>query len=90
MENRFNNLYSGVNDVKAIATIVSERKDTKYKASYTIEIESINQISKFEGTKLILYINKNQKLEFGDKVFVYGTFETANAATNYKAFDYRE
>lgn len=90
LENKFNNLYEGINEVKAIGTIISDRKETAYKASYTVRIESINSKKRFNGTNLIIYVPKSQKLEYGDKIVINGTFEKANTARNYKEFDYRE
>ena len=89
IENQFNNLYNNLHDVKITATVISERKETSYKASYTVKVENINGDKKYSGTKLIIYIPKNKKLEYGDKVLLNGKFERANTATNYKAFDYR-
>lgn len=89
-ERKFDNLYNGLEKIEAIGTIISERKDTKYKASYTINVESINSNKKYRGTNLIVYLQKSEKLEYGDKVKINGTFERAKTARNYKEFDYRE
>ena len=90
LENKFNNLYEGINEVKVIGTIISDRKETSYKANYTIKVESVNSNKKFQGTNLIVYVPKSQKLEYGDKIEINGTFEKAKTARNYKEFDYRE
>lgn len=90
LENKFNNLYEGINEVKVIGTVISDRKETLYKANYTIKVESVNSNKKFQGTNLIVYVPKSQKLEFGDKIEMSGTFEKAKTARNYKEFDYRE
>ena len=90
LENKFNNLYNNIQEAKIVATVISERKETTYKASYTIKVENINGDKRFNGTKLIIYTTKNKKLEYGDKIVLYGKYEKANSATNYKAFDYRE
>lgn len=83
-------MYQGIEDVKVIATIISERKETSYKVSYTVKVESINGNKKYKGTNLIVYLPKNQNLEYGDKIVIDGTYEKAKQASNYKAFDYRE
>lgn len=83
-------MYQGIEDVKVIATIISERKETLYKVSYTVKVESINGNKKYKGTNLIVYLPKNQNLEYGDKIVIDGTYEKAKQASNYKAFDYRE
>ena len=90
LENKFNNLYEGINELRVIGTVISDRKETSYKANYTIKVESVNSNKKFQGTNLIVYVPKSQKLEFGDKIEMSGTFEKAKTARNYKEFDYRE
>lgn len=39
---------------------------------------------------MILYVAKKEKLEYGDKVALSGTYEKAKTARNFKEFDYRE
>lgn len=90
LENKFNNLYQGIENVKIVGTIISDRKETSYKASYTVKVENINSDKKFNGTNLIVYTSKSQKLQYGDKIFLSGQYEKAKTARNYKEFDYRE
>lgn len=90
VENNHNNLYKGLEDVEIIGTIISDKKETNYKASYTVKVESINEEIKFKETNLLIYTSKNVNLSYGDKVILNGTYEQAKGATNYKAFDYRE
>ena len=90
LENKFNNLYEGIHKVKVIGTVISDRKETTYKSSYTIKVESVNSNYKFDGTNLIIYASKKESLEYGDKVTINGIYEKASTAKNYKAFDYRE
>ena len=70
--------------------VITNRKETTYKASYTVRVESVNNNNKFKGTNLIIYTSKDTNLEYGDKIILNGTFERAKKATNYMAFDYRE
>ena len=90
LENKFNNLYNDISDILIIGTVISDKENTTYKSSYTIKVESINSNNKFNGTNLIVYAPKKQVLEYGDKVKIYGKYEKANTARNYKEFDYRE
>ena len=76
--------------MKIVGTVISERKYTAYKASYTIKVENVNGNRKYKGTNLIIYTSKKQDFKYGDMILLNGTFEKANEATNYKAFDYRE
>lgn len=90
LENKFNNLYQGIENVKVIGTVISDRKETSYKASYTVKVESVNSNKKYKGTNLIVYIPKSQVLEYGDEVALKGVYEEAKRARNYKEFDYME
>lgn len=90
LENKYNNLYQGIENVKVVGTIISDKKETSYKASYTIEVESVNSSNIFKGTNLIIYVPKSNKLEYGDKIILNGIYQKASTARNYKAFDYRE
>ena len=90
LENKFNTLYKNIEDVNIIGTVISDRKETTYKASYTIALESLNNSLKFKGTNLIIYVSKEDYLSYGDKIFAKGIYEEASSSTNYRAFDYRE
>lgn len=90
LESKFDNLYNGLENIQCIATVISGGKETSYKASYTVKVESINDDKKYEGTNLIIYTSKSKKLEYGEKIIIEGTYTKAKAVTNYKAFDYRE
>lgn len=98
MEEKHNNLYNGIEDIQIVGVVITDRKETTYKASYTVEVEELHILQnnknhssrKFKGTNLIIYTSKDNNLEYGDKVILNGTFERAKSATNYKAFDYRE
>lgn len=90
LEDKYNNLYNNVQDAKIIGTIISDKKETDYKLSYTLKVESVNGNSKYKGTNLIIYTSKKEEFEYGNKVSLNGSFEKANQATNYRAFDYRE
>lgn len=90
LENKHNNLYNQLEQIEVIATVTSDLKETEYRYSYKIKIESINKETKYKGTCLLLYTPKTEKLEYGDKIYLTGSYKKAAKATNYKAFDYRE
>ena len=83
-------MYTGIDEVEIIATIISNKKETLYKSSYTIKVESINNSKKYYGTNLIIYASKDINLNYGDKIKLHGKFNFASEAKNYKEFDYRE
>ena len=62
LENKFNTLYKNIEDVNIIGTVISDRKETTYKASYTIALESLNNSLKFKGTNIIIYVSKEDYL----------------------------
>ncbi len=90
LEKKFNTLYNNITDVKIVGTVISDEKETSYKLSYTIKVESINNNTKYKGTNLIIYISKEQKLTYGSKYCFSGSYSKASNATNYRAFDYKE
>lgn len=75
-----------------IGTIISNEKTGEYKTSYTIKIESINGNNTYKNIKLILNIpnKQKQKLEYGNKIKIKGTYNAPEKRRNYKGFDYSE
>lgn len=68
LENKFSNLYAGLDKVNAIGIITSEGKKGEYKTSYILKVESINGDSKYKGTYLNLYTKENIEIDYGKKV----------------------
>lgn len=68
LENKHNNLYKEfkeeVQEIEVIGTVITEPKETTYKRSYTIKVESINKNKKFNATNLIAYTPKEITLKF--------------------------
>lgn len=90
LEERHMNLYKDIKEVEIVGTIISERKETEYRAGYIIKIETINNNIKFKKSNLLIYVKKNEYLDYGDKVILKGNYERAKESTNYKGFNYRE
>lgn len=90
LENKFETLYKGKEEVDIIGTVISNREESTYQAKYTIKIDTVNGDTKYKGTNLLLYVQKEESLEYGDKAQILGTYEEAKCATNYKFFDYKE
>jgi len=90
LENRHDNLYKDKENVKIIGTVISDKNEKSYKASYTIKVNSINNDRKYKGTNLIIYVPKEITLKYGDKIELTGEYKKANENTNYKLFNYKE
>lgn len=90
LETKHENLYKELDEIEAIGTVISDLKETEYRYSYEIKIESINKDMKYKGTCLLLYTPKTEKLKYGDKIYLAGNYKKAAKATNYKCFDYKE
>ena len=90
LNNRYENLYKDKDEISVVGIVISKKKDTKSKTSYTIKVESINGDEKYKNTKLIMYTKLGTNIEYGRKVTFKGTYEKASEATNYKAFDYEK
>ena len=68
LENRFNTLYINIKETKLVGIITSIPKETEYRNSYTLKVQSINGDEKYKNTNLIIYTKKDIKLEYGKKV----------------------
>lgn len=90
LNNKYENLYLKTDEIEVEGIVISEKKDTKYRTSYTIKVESINGNTKYKNTKLIMYCKLGTEIEYGKKVSFKGNYEKAESATNYKAFDYEK
>lgn len=91
-ESNFEVRYKDIeNKVDVIGTVVSEAKENEYRLQYEIKIESINGNNKYKGTKLLLNIKKDkeQKIEYADKIHLKGEFEFPETQRNTGGFDYK-
>lgn len=81
------------NEVTVKALVISEPVDKEYKYSYVIKVAEINNSKKYNGTKLILDINKNklngEAPKFGDEIEIIGELKKPDTARNYKGFNYK-
>ena len=68
-EEKYNNLYKENINLTGIGEIVSFAEEKEYKNKYIIKIKQINKDFKFKNTKLILYLDKEIKLEYGDIIY---------------------
>lgn len=81
-ENKYDSLYKDGQEIQLTAIVISNKQQKEYYNRYKIQILS----------KEILYINvdKNKKLEYGDKIQIKGEFQEPQTARNYKSFDYKK
>ncbi len=91
LNNKYNNLYNGINEqVEILGIVCSNKEEKKYKNKYKIKVEEINGVNRYKNTYLILNISKNIKLEYGDKIYISGEFIKPTTQRNYKGFNYKE
>ena len=88
-EYRLTNLYADINYGEFIVIIESNKMETNQKNKYICKVMSIDTIAKYKNTKLILYTDKKIEFKYGDVLQVYGNFEYAKQARNFKGFNYR-
>lgn len=92
LNNKYENLYFGLQDVKIIAKVVDNGIGKEYKTTYKIKVENLNGKKQYEGTYLYLDVNNNLKtnLKYGDHIILEGTYTKSSKATNFQGFDYSQ
>ncbi len=90
VDNRYETLYQENVSISGVGEIISFKEEKEYKDKYIIKIKQINGDLKYKNTKLILYVDKNIELEYGDIIyFTNSSFEEASGERNDKGFDYQ-
>lgn len=60
-ENRFNNLYSEINEnTRFVGVVTDVQKDNEYYFNYIVKINNVNGNEKFKNTNIIVKIKKNK------------------------------
>ena len=94
LENSFNTKYKNISEeINVIGTIISNVEEKQYTNKYIIKVDSIDGNYKYKGTKLILYVKKDKKLqvyEYGNKIFFKAEFSEPQLARNTGGFNYKE
>lgn len=96
MNNKYENLYSEFQSSESIfiGTIVSDKKEYNYRDAYIVKVDYAykENLQKKVNTKVIVKLekNKNNNLNYGDKVVFKGEYKIAEDRTNYKGYSYRE
>ena len=84
--NKYENLYSGIENLDITAVVVSNKKEKEYYNRYKIKIIE----GKFKNTNLYVNVSKNKELRYGNKVEIKGRFIKPERVRNYKGFDYKQ
>jgi competence protein ComEC len=84
---KYETLYEGVENVSAIAKVISYAEEKDYTNKYIVKIEDLSR--NYNNTKLIVYVSKENALEYGDYIQIDGEFEKASTSRNDKGFDYQ-
>lgn len=88
-DKKYENLYNENIKISGIGEIVSFAEEKEYRNKYIIKIYEINNNTRFKNTKLILYLDKEINLEYGDLIYFYNSgFEKAVGTRNDKCFEY--
>lgn len=82
---RIYNTLTNLEKVSFTGTIISNKQEKSYYNKYKILVKYNNKKIKFYITT-----NKNQVLEYGDKVTFLGAYTKPEIQRNYKGFDYSE
>lgn len=78
--------------------VVSDVLEKEYKNVYEIELQKVNDNSKYAGKRWLLQVKKSknsltnasQELQFGDCIVFEGKVEIPSSARNYMGFDYQQ
>ena len=81
-ENKYYSLYRDGQEIQLTAIVISNKQQKEYYNRYKIQT--------FSNEKLYINVDKNKKLEYGDKIQIKGEFQEPQTARNYKGFNYKE
>lgn len=91
LNNKYENLYLGLEDGEFIGIIQSEPEEKEYTTKYKIKLQSINGSDKYKNTNLYLSVSNNlKKLQYGDLIWFKGEYIEAESQKNYGGFNYKE
>lgn len=88
---KYTKVYNNFTTGEIIGTIVSDVKESDYRNSYKIKLESFNN-KKCNNIYCILQINKKKciNLKYGNKIKFKGEYILPEISRNYGGFNYRE
>ena len=87
-EENYNNIYKDEEDLNVTVIIVSNKEEKDNFYSFNVKICDGN----FKNTKLIMQVKKKDtiNLEYGDKIYIKGTYKKPNEARNFGGFSYKD
>lgn len=94
--NKFEKIWLNLNDkeITLKCTIISNKQERQYTNVYKVRVNYASveksKILNSSNTKLLLYLENNKDLNYGDEIIVKGNFSLAEGQRNYKGFDYRK
>lgn len=86
---KFDKLYKDIDELEAMAIIVSSKQEKEYSNLYKIKVISINSSFKYNNTLLYLKTKKNKEFKYGDVVLINGKFKQPQEARNFRGFNYK-
>lgn len=88
---KYERVYRQFSSGEVIATVVSNKEDSKYKSSYKIKLETFNN-QKCTDMYFILRVPKVKQIniKYGDKIKFKGEYSAPEIARNYRGFNYRQ
>ncbi len=89
LEDKYNNLYNELEEVREYALVVSEKKESKYEDTYKIKIVNSNN-KKRNNTHLYMRVKKGNKINYGDMIFINAKFLEPEIDRNERGFNYKE
>lgn len=78
---KYENFYKDGETIEIQAIVTSSKKEKQYYNLYQVKLENSKNLS------LYIQVNKNQKLEYGDKIKLQGQFKKPEKQRNYKGYD---
>ena len=89
LNNKYDNLYKGLENVNVIGTIISNPIKREQTVLYKIKVDSIENNRKYKDTYLYMYLRNDIDLQYGNKVEVNGEYREPEERRNYKGFSYK-
>lgn len=89
---KYESYYKDGEEIKVEAIVISDAQEKEYNYVYKIKILCADNNDKYKNTYLYLKTSKKstEKLKYGDKIEVRGSFTEASSQRNYGGFNYKE
>ena len=89
---KYESYYKDGEEIKVEAIVISDAQEKEYNYVYKIKILCVDNNDKYKNTYLYLKTSKKstEKLKYGDKIEVKGSFTETSSQRNYGGFNYKE